>query len=159
MLKFIGDGLLAIFPLAEPGDSGVGLRGALAAAREAQRSASPRSPATRGSRASSVVRFGLALHIGEVLYGNIGGGNRLDFTCIGPAVNLAARLEALAGRAWPHRSSLLPISPAIARTILPSSANSRSPASPHRSSCSGCARSAAADDAVAMPGRGEIGRR
>ena len=43
------------------------------------------------------MRFGLALHVGEVLYGNIGGGNRLDFTCIGPAVNLAARLEKLAG--------------------------------------------------------------
>jgi adenylate cyclase len=42
------------------------------------------------------VRFGLALHLGEVLYGNVGGGNRLDFTCIGPAVNLAARLEKLA---------------------------------------------------------------
>src|SRR5207244_519336 len=44
------------------------------------------------------VSFGLALHVGEVLYGNIGGGNRLDFTCIGPAVNLAARLEKIAAR-------------------------------------------------------------
>jgi adenylate cyclase len=44
------------------------------------------------------VRFGLALHVGEVHYGNIGGGNRLDFTCIGPAVNLAARLEKVAGQ-------------------------------------------------------------
>jgi adenylate cyclase len=43
-------------------------------------------------------RFGLALHVGKILYGNIGGGNRLDFTCIGPAVNLAARLEKIAGR-------------------------------------------------------------
>ncbi len=46
----------------------------------------------------AAVRFGLALHLGDVLYGNIGSGNRLDFTCIGPAVNLAARLEKLAGR-------------------------------------------------------------
>jgi adenylate cyclase len=43
-------------------------------------------------------RFGVALHVGPVLYGNIGGGNRLDFTCIGPAVNLAARLEKIASR-------------------------------------------------------------
>jgi len=44
------------------------------------------------------IRFGLALHVGEVLYGNIGGGDRLDFTSIGPTVNLAARLEKLAGK-------------------------------------------------------------
>src|SRR5258705_3467436 len=43
-------------------------------------------------------RFGVALHVGRILYGNIGGGNRLDFTCIGPAVNLAARLEKIARR-------------------------------------------------------------
>jgi adenylate cyclase len=43
-------------------------------------------------------RFAVALHVGRILYGNIGGGNRLDFTCIGPAVNLAARLEKIAAR-------------------------------------------------------------
>jgi len=37
------------------------------------------------------------LHVGQMLHGNIGGGRRLDFTCIGPAVNLAARLEKIAG--------------------------------------------------------------
>jgi adenylate cyclase len=44
-------------------------------------------------------RFGVALHIGGILFGNIGGTSRLDFTCIGPAVNLAARLEKIAGHA------------------------------------------------------------
>jgi adenylate cyclase len=44
------------------------------------------------------LRFGLALHVGDVAYGNIGGAGRLDFTCIGPAVNLAARIEGLTGK-------------------------------------------------------------
>jgi adenylate cyclase len=52
---------------------------------------------SEGGHTVESFRFGLALHIGTVLYGNIGGGNRLDFTCIGPAVNLAARLEKIAG--------------------------------------------------------------
>src|SRR5512135_2209710 len=42
------------------------------------------------------MRLGVALHIGEILYGNIGGGSRLDFTCVGPAVNLVSRLERVA---------------------------------------------------------------
>jgi adenylate cyclase len=50
----------------------------------------------RKTENEAAIRFGLALHVGEVMYGNIGGGNRLDFTCIGPAVNLAARLEKIA---------------------------------------------------------------
>jgi adenylate cyclase len=41
------------------------------------------------------LRFGLALHVGEVMFGNIGASARLDFTVIGPAVNHAARLEKL----------------------------------------------------------------
>ena len=93
VLKFIGDGLLAIFPFAEGMvDTRETCLCALAAAREAEVNIDAIDTFTNAHG----VRFGLALHIGEVLYGNIGSGNRLDFTCIGPAVNLAARLEKLA---------------------------------------------------------------
>jgi adenylate cyclase len=98
VLKFIGDGLLAIFPIvAGEGDAAAVCRHAVAAAREARLKVAALAAGAASANFSGL-RFGLALHVGEVLYGNIGGGNRLDFTCIGPAVNLAARLEKLAGR-------------------------------------------------------------
>jgi len=98
VLKFMGDGLLAIFPFPRDGtDARRICARALAAALEA-RAAIAALPSLPGVEGDAPLQFGLALHCGEVLYGNIGGGNRLDFTCIGPAVNLAARLEALAGR-------------------------------------------------------------
>jgi adenylate cyclase len=90
VLKFMGDGLLAIFTIA--GDETEVCKRALAAARQAQANV-----AVLASSVMPGLRFGLALHIGDVLYGNIGSGNRLDFTCIGPAVNFAARIEKLAG--------------------------------------------------------------
>ena len=91
VLKFMGDGLLAIFAIA--GDEIEVCKRALAAARQAQANI-----AALASSAMPGLRFGLALHIGDVLYGNIGSGNRLDFTCIGPAVNCAARIEKLASQ-------------------------------------------------------------
>jgi len=91
VLKFMGDGLLAIFAIA--GDETEVCQRALAAARQAQTNI-----AALASSAMPGLRFGLALHIGDVLYGNIGSGNRLDFTCIGPAVNFAARIEKLTGQ-------------------------------------------------------------
>jgi len=94
VLKFMGDGLLAIFPLAHGDDVSDVCRRALACAREAQ--ASVDALDMPAGVATNTIRFGLALHVGQVLYGNIGGGDRLDFTCIGPAVNLAARLEKVA---------------------------------------------------------------
>jgi adenylate cyclase len=90
VLKFMGDGLLAIFTIAD--DEPEVCKRALAAARQAQANV-----AELANAAMPGLRFGLALHIGDVLYGNIGSGNRLDFTCIGPAVNFAARIEKLAG--------------------------------------------------------------
>ena len=96
VLKFMGDGLLAIFPLSEDAaNASEACDSALAAAREAQINIDAIDAPAGFGRANGT-RFGLALHLGEVLYGNIGSGNRLDFTCIGPAVNLAARLEKLA---------------------------------------------------------------
>jgi len=91
VLKFMGDGLLAIFTI-DDNEIEVCKR-TLAAARRARTNI-----AALSSSAALGLRFGLALHIGDVLYGNIGSGNRLDFTCIGPAVNFAARIEKLTGQ-------------------------------------------------------------
>jgi adenylate cyclase len=99
VLKFMGDGLLAIFPFDGVGEADVKAvcEHALAAADESRRRIAE-LPSDTIADGVGDLRFGIALHLGEVLYGNIGGGDRLDFTCIGPAVNLAARLEELAGK-------------------------------------------------------------
>jgi adenylate cyclase len=97
VLKFMGDGLLAVFPIDEyVGDIRQVCSSVLEAARESR--ASVEAMHYQIGEAVERFRFGVALHVGRILYGNIGGGNRLDFTCIGPAVNLAARLEKIAGR-------------------------------------------------------------
>lgn len=98
VLKFMGDGLLAVFPIADSeGDTETVCRRVLEAARECRKSVAAMTYSYQGETLANF-KFGLALHIGKVLYGNIGGGDRLDFTCIGPAVNLAARIEKIAGR-------------------------------------------------------------
>jgi adenylate cyclase len=94
VLKFMGDGLLAIFPVGDQEEAAV-CRAALAAARTVE--ATVAGADWGGLEAPGQMKFGVALHIGEVLYGNVGSANRLDFTCIGPAVNLAARIEKLSG--------------------------------------------------------------
>jgi adenylate cyclase len=90
ILKFIGDAMLAIFPLA--GDEAC--RRALEAARAA-RDAMAALNTRRRERGEEALGFGIALHAGEVMYGNIGAANRLDFTVVGPAVNLTTRIERL----------------------------------------------------------------
>ncbi|MGQ0681083.1 adenylate/guanylate cyclase domain-containing protein [Bradyrhizobium sp.] len=97
VLKYMGDGLLAVFPIDEyVGDSQQVCARVLAAARETRAGVG----ALQYPVGDTIerFRFGVALHVGPILYGNIGGGARLDFTCIGPAVNLAARLEKLTSR-------------------------------------------------------------
>jgi len=95
ILKFIGDGLLAIFPIESPAAAADATRHALEAAVEAL-------AAVRGLGDELAVvgepplHIVVALHAGTAIYGNIGAADRLDFTVIGPAVNLVSRIEAIA---------------------------------------------------------------
>jgi class 3 adenylate cyclase len=93
VLKFMGDGILAIFPTETAGATAA-CNQALRAARGA-RAGMAALNSERLARGESALAFGLALHLGDVMYGNIGAPDRLDFTVIGPTVNLASRLEAL----------------------------------------------------------------
>jgi adenylate cyclase len=96
-LKFIGDAMLAIYPIATASSGRKAAQRALASARSAQARIAEINLARRAAD-RAIIHWGLALHVGEVHYGNIGGETRLDFTVIGPAVNLAARLQSLSAR-------------------------------------------------------------
>jgi class 3 adenylate cyclase/uncharacterized protein (DUF427 family) len=95
VLKFIGDAVLAIFPIENPGDPHpAACTNALSAVRQAYK----RIDAVNGerkARGEACLEFGTGLHRGNITYGNIGTEMRLDFTVIGPAVNEAARIEDL----------------------------------------------------------------
>ena len=95
VLKLIGDGVLAIFPF----DDKIRPRENMcAAALASAREAFARASHVNKSRALDKlpdIEFGVALHVGKVIYGNVGTEKRLDFTATGPAVGLAARIEAL----------------------------------------------------------------
>jgi adenylate cyclase len=93
VLKFMGDGVLAIFPVA-----GATPRGACSSALNAvaaARAGMAHLDAARRREGLAPLPFGAALHLGEILWGNVGAADRLDFTAIGPAVNLVSRLEGL----------------------------------------------------------------
>jgi len=90
ILKFIGDGLLAIFPLSEP-RACANLLHAVTEARQAMTALNEKN----GETGRAPLNYGIGVHVGDVMYGNIGSRARLDFTVIGPAVNMASRLEAL----------------------------------------------------------------
>ena len=93
VLKFIGDGVLAIFPIA--GDARRGACEAALRAASAARDGMKHLDVERRRQGQPPLPFGAALHVGEMLWGNIGAADRLDFTAIGPAVNLVSRLEGL----------------------------------------------------------------
>jgi adenylate cyclase len=93
VLKFLGDGVLAIFPietLGEPDAAAAALRAAGETLTGLHAARCPTGSAGRGP-----LRAGIGLHIGDVFYGNVGALSRLDFTVIGPAVNLAFRIESM----------------------------------------------------------------
>jgi adenylate cyclase len=96
ILKFIGDAMLAIFPIGDDATNAAEktCRAALIAAERAQ-AALAEENVRRGSAGLPRIEYGLALHVGDVMYGNIGSDTRLDFTVIGPAVNLTARIESM----------------------------------------------------------------
>jgi adenylate cyclase len=97
VLKFMGDGLLAIFPIDAPSAGNAEARRAVAATLEAFANLE-RFNADPGRANGSTMKMAITLHTGDVVYGNIGGEDRLDFTTIGPAVNLVARLQQLSKR-------------------------------------------------------------
>jgi class 3 adenylate cyclase len=93
VLKFIGDGILAIFPV-EPKGEGAACAAALSAVRAA-RAGMAVLDRERVNMNLPPLPFGVGLHLGRVVYGNIGAPDRLDFTAIGPAVNVTSRIEGL----------------------------------------------------------------
>jgi adenylate cyclase len=92
ILKFIGDAMLAIFPIRA--DTAATCAAALLAAERAQ-AALIEENRRRQDAGLARIDYGLALHVGDVMYGHIGSDTRLDFTVIGPAVNLTARIESM----------------------------------------------------------------
>jgi adenylate cyclase len=90
ILKFMGDGLLAIFPLSNP-TACIDLLKAIGEAQAAMAALNE----TNVENGHGVLGYGIGVHVGDVMYGNIGSRKRLDFTVIGPAVNIASRLENL----------------------------------------------------------------
>jgi adenylate cyclase len=114
VLKFIGDGMLAIFPVV-----GATPRNACDAALRtvsAARIGMAHLDEQRLRQGLPALPFGAALHLGEILWGNIGAADRLDFTAIGPAVNLVSRLE---GLCKPLRKTVLVSGALAAETEMP----------------------------------------
>ncbi|WP_424832587.1 adenylate/guanylate cyclase domain-containing protein [Ruegeria sp.] len=111
ILKFMGDGLMAMFDVGEIDADARAALGAVAVLQDRMADLN----AHRQSEGLPVAKYTLALHSGEILYGNIGAESRLDFTVIGPAVNQAARIAGM------HRSlgQRILISDDVARAAQP----------------------------------------
>ena len=94
VLKFLGDGVLAVFPILDGTNIPKRCADALAAARQAQDKLDEVNEG-RLRAGKEAIKFGTGLHLGTLTYGNIGSADRLDFTVIGETVNVASRIEGL----------------------------------------------------------------
>ncbi len=94
VLRFIGDAALAIFPMSGFDSPAAACEAALSATRAAQAAVAAVND-QRHTQGEAPLAYGIGLHMGDVLYGNIGSRDRIEFTVIGPAANEAARIEGL----------------------------------------------------------------
>lgn len=94
VLKFMGDGILSIFPIGAEGTAGQRCRDAIDATRSGL-AAMDDLNGERESRGEETLAIGIGINRGMVTYGNIGSPDRLDFTVLGPAVNVASRIQDL----------------------------------------------------------------
>ncbi len=95
VLKFVGDGMLAVFPLADFPSPKLAAEAAARAAKEAVEDLRALNQDMAKTQTWWPLETGIGLHLGEVFFGNIGAPRRLDFTVIGEAVNIASRVEGL----------------------------------------------------------------
>ena len=94
ILRFIGDAMLIVFPIEGNMNKKNACDAAIDAALDAQTTMQTLNHQRR-RHGEPEIEFGVGLNVGEVIYGNVGAPDRLDFTVMGPAVNRTARLESL----------------------------------------------------------------
>ena len=94
ILRFIGDAMLIVFPIEGEMSQKTACNAAIDAAIDAQTTMQTLNHRRR-RHGEPEIKFGVGLNVGEVIYGNVGAPDRLDFTVMGPVVNRTARLESL----------------------------------------------------------------
>jgi adenylate cyclase len=94
ILRFIGDAMLIVFPIDDENSRKSACNAAIDSAIDAQNTLASLNHRRR-RHGQPQIRFGVGLSVGEVVYGNVGAPDRLDFTVMGPVVNRTARLESL----------------------------------------------------------------
>ena len=94
ILRFIGDAMLIVFPIDDDMCQRTACNAAIDSAIDAQSTLASLNHRRR-RHGQPEIKFGVGLNVGEVVYGNVGAPDRLDFTVMGPTVNRTARLESL----------------------------------------------------------------